>query len=48
MLVLALPGSLPDEQACALVLQLSQALVLTAGPPEAWLVPDLCKLRLWL
>ncbi len=42
MVVVALPGSLPDGQACQLVLHLARALVLVAGPPESWLVPDLC------
>uniref|UniRef100_A0A6S8LCE6 Uncharacterized protein n=2 Tax=Dunaliella tertiolecta TaxID=3047 RepID=A0A6S8LCE6_DUNTE len=41
MVVMALPGTLPDEQACQLVAQLAQTLVLVAGPSESWLVPDL-------
>ncbi|KAF5832436.1 hypothetical protein DUNSADRAFT_11663 [Dunaliella salina] len=41
MVVMALSGNLSNEQACQLVAQLAQTLVLVAGPPESWLVPDL-------
>ena len=36
MVVLTLPGHLPDVIACNLVLQLAQSMVLLAGPSTQW------------
>ena len=38
MVVLALPGWMPDAVACGMVLQLAQTMVYLAGPSTEWMV----------
>ena len=38
MVVLALPGWMPDAVACGMVLQLAQTMVYLAGPSTEWTV----------
>jgi hypothetical protein len=43
MVVLALPGSIPTDLASHVALHLVHAMVMLAGPSNAWLVPDLSE-----